>query len=369
MPSERETLAARLTPAGASALAAVGIAGPDAGPILARLFSRGEIESAATGRIHYGDFGTPIRDDVVVVRNPPLWEIHCHGGEAVVEAILGDLEAAGARRVGWRELLAALGSSPLEIECRAALAKAPTARVARILLDQFGGALARAFQEIERSRDPASIERLLAWEPLGRRLLEPWRVLIFGPANAGKSSLLNAIAGFERAIVCDRPGTTRDIVGVSLALDGWPVELLDGAGFRDPRADAAADPLEELGRDALRRLRPKVDLAVQVVDLSRPPRELDGWLRARWTPDLLIGTKSDLAQSSGLASTEALELDLCCSARTGENLQPLGSLLIGRLVPRVPRDGEAVPFLPRHFEWLRARLLEGRRPDQAASAP
>ena len=77
------------------------------------------------------------------------------------------------------------------------------------------------------------------WRPcvaarsVGLRLVSGWRVVLAGRPNVGKSRLLNALAGYERAIVDPTPGTTRDVVTVRTALDGWPVELADTAGLRD----------------------------------------------------------------------------------------------------------------------------------------
>ena len=70
----------------------------------------------------------------------------------------------------------------------------------------------------------------------------PWRVVVFGAPNVGKSSLINALAGYERAIVSPTPGTTRDVVTVTTAIDGWPVQLSDTAGFRETQ-----DELESAG--------------------------------------------------------------------------------------------------------------------------
>ena len=76
----------------------------------------------------------------------------------------------------------------------------------------------------------------------GRHLLTPFDVVLAGPANVGKSSLINALVGYNRAIVYDAPGTTRDVITAETAIDGWPVTLSDTAGLRD-----SDDPLEMAG--------------------------------------------------------------------------------------------------------------------------
>ena len=84
--------------------------------------------------------------------------------------------------------------------------------------------------------------------PLGLHLARPWQVVVAGPPNVGKSSLINALAGYPRAIVHWAPGTTRDAVTVETVLDGWPVELCDTAGLR-----TAGDAVERAGIELARR--------------------------------------------------------------------------------------------------------------------
>src|SRR5207237_636472 len=104
------------------------------------------------------------------------------------------------------------------------LSKAPTVRTASIQLDQYRGAFARAVEAA--LADPALIPELARFAPVGRHLVAPWAVAVVGPPNVGKSSLVNALAGYQRAVVSDVPGTTRDVVRTLVALDGWPVELI-----------------------------------------------------------------------------------------------------------------------------------------------
>jgi tRNA U34 5-carboxymethylaminomethyl modifying GTPase MnmE/TrmE len=95
--------------------------------------------------------------------------------------------------------------------------------------------------------------------------VDPWRVAIVGRPNVGKSSLLNAIVGFERAIVHPTPGTTRDLVTARTAVDGWPVEFIDSAGIRSGR-----DAIESAGIEQARQAIESSDLALVVLDRSEP---------------------------------------------------------------------------------------------------
>ena len=115
--------------------------------------------------------------------------------------------------------------------------------------------------------DPAAarLRELVGWTDFGCHLSEPWQVVILGRPNVGKSSLLNALAGFQRAIVFDEPGTTRDVVSTEIAIDGWPVRLLDTAGIRQGETE-----LERAGIALAREQARSADLRLLVVDASQP---------------------------------------------------------------------------------------------------
>src|SRR5439155_7912555 len=118
-----------------------------------------------------------------------------------------------------------------------------------ILLDQFAGSLEGSLRKVLDCLEGKDIQqacRLLqglhAQARIGRHLTQPFRVAVAGAPNVGKSSLVNALAGYSRTIISPTPGTTRDLLTVPIALDGWPVELIDTAGLR-----AAVEPLEQQG--------------------------------------------------------------------------------------------------------------------------
>src|SRR5262245_8074649 len=244
------TLVACLTPPGRAAVATLGLRGPDAWMLLREVFAPLLPATAEPGTIHLGRIGLADAEDTVVlsvreIEPMPCVELHCHGGPQVVRLLMDVFTERGAAACTWPDFLRAIGGELSRVEAQILLAHAPTVRTAGILLDQMQGAFANGVEEIHillRAGDTvhakARLDELLQYASVGRHLVEPWRIVIAGAPNVGKSSLANALAGYERAIVSPVPGTTRDIVTTPLAIDGWPVELTDTAGWRT----------EEIGR-------------------------------------------------------------------------------------------------------------------------
>ncbi|HET6576073.1 MAG TPA: GTPase, partial [Fimbriiglobus sp.] len=227
------------------------------------------------------------------------------------------------------------------------LAKAPTLRTASILLDQYHGTFIKTITDIVAAlghgdHDTAStqLQTLADFAPVGRHLVIPWRVAVAGAPNVGKSSLVNALAGYQRAIVAPVAGTTRDVVTTTTALDGWPVELADTAGLREE-----AESLEAAGIGLARRHLAEADVVVWVLDVSTPnlvwPAGPDAERIGR--ERLLVANKIDLPAAWGL---DAAPIVLRLSAATGTGIPELASAISHLLVPHPPTTGAAVPFTP-----------------------
>jgi tRNA modification GTPase len=199
-------------------------------------------------------------------------------------------------------------------------------RTASILLDQAHGAYLRSASDDEVLRRNVAV---------GRHLVEPWTVAIAGPPNAGKSTLLNALAGFSRSVVSPIPGTTRDAVSVSLAFDGWPVDLIDTAGVRETQ-----DALELEGVARARQMIAASDLCLWVMDatglLPQSVEIIAGHLV------LPIINKCDLVNVPDDVWPNAVRI----SAATGQGLAELASRIVQALVPSPPKPGEPVPYTP-----------------------
>ena len=313
-----DTLVAVLTPPGSGAIATVALCGPSAWAVVRKHFrpAKGALPDAPESkRVRFGNIGDGVGDEVILAaKATDEFEIHSHGGVRVVRWIVEQLVAAGCVECRAFEFDRS-GDDPRALE---PLTRATTVRTAAILLDQLHGAY---------RRDPSS-----TYAALGRHLVAPWKVVIAGSPNVGKSSLINALAGFRRSVVSPIPGTTRDVVRVQLAFDGCPVELSDTAGIR-----SGADELESAGIDRAQAAYAAADLRVLVVDLSAEHRD---WPDLHPAPDLIVGNKLDAACTADFGSL------IPVSATRGDGLPALIAAIVKCLVPNVPPPGAGVPFTP-----------------------
>lgn len=232
-----------------------------------------------------------------------------HGGTAVAREILAALTA--------REIVEGRDDAPMsdfpeardEIEARMlhALGAASSPLAVDLLLDQ-----PRRWREARSANQDVDV----APSPVLIHLLTPPLVVMVGPANVGKSTLLNRLAGRGVAIVADEPGTTRDHVGVLLDLGGLVVRFVDTPGLR-----ASPDTTEVNAMHAARRLAEQADLVLLIADA-------DSTFPERCSPTqaaIRIGLRSDLGATPGAARS--------VSARSGDGLDALARLIRETLVP------------------------------------
>lgn len=162
-----------------------------------------------------------------------------------------------------------------------------------------------------------TVDSLLATADQGRILREGVRTVIFGEPNVGKSSLLNYLLGFERAIVSDLPGTTRDTIEEIINLNGIPLRLVDTAGVRE-----TADQIEAQGIQRTVRQIEAADLLLEIYDASQP-RPAAAVLPATAAQHLLVLNKSDLGEHPSWAGQAAVRI----SCKAGEGFQTLSNAI------------------------------------------
>ncbi|WP_165227410.1 GTPase [Aquisphaera insulae] len=370
-------LMAVLTPPGRGAIAVIQVWGEGATQAVDACFrpARGPgLSEGAPGQLRLGRIGRGAGDEVVAVRlDGPrsAIELQCHGGPAAVGLVMEALGSAGVVATGTDAWAAWQGDSRIQAEALEDLPLAPTVRTAEILLEQAQGALDRELvaveEELQAGRIDAAghrIDLLLERARIGLRLLSGWSVVLAGAPNVGKSRLLNALAGYRRAIVDSTPGTTRDVVTVPMAFDGWPIQLSDTAGRRH-----SDDPIERSGLDRARLAVRSADLVLVVLDRSGPLAigEEDEIVTVEPDRSVLVANKSD--RPAAWHPETVIPADrrvVVVSAATGEGLDGLSAAIVAAILPDLPPPGAAIPFRVRHrtsLETARRSLAAGDRQD------
>lgn len=313
MPSIRDTIAAIATGPAPGAIGIVRLSGPDALRVAGTLFrgSRFDAGTAKSHRIYHGVIHDPRTGEaldealLLLFRRPRSYtgedvvEFSCHGGPYVLSSVLSATIAAGARHAEPGEFTyRAFLNGRMDLaqaEAVADLIQARSAGAHRAALRQRDGCLSakiaslrttllgahatlEASLEYDAEDDApdthaaatalrsvmADIKALLRTVKLGRVLRSGYRIAIVGRPNVGKSTLLNALAGRDRAIVASTPGTTRDIVEENVSLGGLPVTLMDTAGLRRPRGE-----VEQVGIERALDATARADAVLVVFDAAR----------------------------------------------------------------------------------------------------
>lgn len=387
------------TPVG-GAIAVVRISGPGAEALLKRVFTgRGAPREMAYGRVVDGA-GETLDEAMAAFFPAPrsytgedMAELYLHGGQVTVRRVLALLGCharsarpgefteraflAGKMDLAQAEAVMDLINAGAERSAKSALAQLEgrlsvrIADVERELLDALSGLEAAIDypEELEDDVTSALPEVLAAAERelqalagaglSGRVLREGARVAIVGRPNAGKSSLLNALAGAERAIVTQFAGTTRDVLEETVSMEGVPVTLYDTAGIR-----AADDPVERIGVERARLAAERADLLLVCFDAAAPLTEEDLALlrETEGRPRIAVCNKSDLPALWSAETLAAQGISACTvSAETGEGLAALRHAIAVRVAPE---QESALVTNARHIEALQlaaAAVAEARQ--------
>jgi tRNA modification GTPase len=391
-PDDRDTIAAIATAEGEGGIAIIRVSGPDARAVLKAVFSRrGEF---APNRLYHGRVvsrGEVVDEAMAVFMKGPksytredVCELHCHGGRIAARLALSAVLAAGARAaepgeftkraflngridLSQAEAVMQLISANSEAAARAAVRQLGGG--ASILVGPVADRLTGLMALIEASDDfPEEIEEEagkrevsaglleaigalsgMADERAARIVREGASVVLAGRPNVGKSSLLNALLGAERAIVTEIPGTTRDVITEKLTIGGRVAEISDTAGMRE-----TGDAVEKIGVARAARAVAEADVVLMVLDAHEGlSPEDDALLKsadARWVVcvnKLDVGDKIDAGFISRVYHLETVEL----SALTGVGVSALRDVLARRI-----GAGEAPLVTERHLALARRAI-------------
>lgn len=403
-----DTIAAIATPPGEGGIAIIRVSGPQSLSVANRIF---RCKGAPPGDRPGGTFvfgcvvdGEEHIDDALclIMRGPRSFtgedtvELHGHGGAIAARRILRAAIQAGARLAepGEFSRRAFLNGKIDLVQAEAILdlIRARTDRAAGAAVEQLEGILSKQINslydqalavasDLEASLDFPEDELpevvmngirdridaicrdtralLATWEE-GHLLREGATIVIAGRPNAGKSTLMNALLGKDRAIVSPIPGTTRDVIEEAFVLDGIPVRLVDTAGLHNAQC--------EIEREGIRRSRKQLeraDLFLYVVDASLPLHEEDESMLHVLDAERLVtvANKIDLGRTANASIPESLRLvETCVVAGTG--LSELKSAITERLTSRMGDTPHHAAVSERHRALLAAfleRLEDARR--------
>ena len=410
-----DTIVAPATIPGTGAISIIRVSGPDALALSDKVvhLRNGSIASSKGYTIHYGDVtledGSRLDDVLVsVFRNPHSYtgedsvEISCHASRYIVEQLLSLLCRAGARMAGPGEFTQrAFVNGKMDLaqaEAVADVIAAQSAAAHKVAYSQMRGHFSKELEQMsdelvdmtslleleldfseeevefaDRSKLNSLLEGLLAHVSrlidsfrLGNAIKNGVPVAIVGAANSGKSTLLNALLGEDRAIVSDIAGTTRDSIEETLNIDGILFRFIDTAGIRE-----TGETIEKIGIDRAFKKLSEADIVLAVVDVSADAVEIEANLKeilgridfASQTLIILVN-KADKAANDGfnknvtvinnLVSSIDRQVDtLQIAAKSGEGLDSLRKMLADKKKSQIESADSTLITNVRHLEALR----------------
>ena len=334
--------AAVMTGKGTGAISTIQIFGDSAEAVLKKVFRPTGKKTAKfeTGEILLGSIcdGAEVIDRVTLgCEGPETFAIHCHGNPLIVEMIMQLLRQHGANLVTAEQLLARILTSQgridtIAVEAKLAQPKARTIQGAKIIASQIDAGLSKKAQDWLGGMDETSLDeikaeasRILQESQTARLIMYGCTAVLTGPPNSGKSTLLNCLAGRQKAIVTDIEGTTRDWVSAECRIGSLAVKLIDTAGL-DEEIPHPQDGIEQAAQKKTAEILEQADIVLLVLDNSQPAEELDNQLFERITNKQVIAVlnKSDLPAKLDPDSLSTFVSDIArISAKEGTGIEDL----------------------------------------------
>jgi tRNA modification GTPase len=331
--------AAVMTGKGTGAIATVQVFGDGAQHILARIFKSSGKNPAElkTGKILLGTItdGDKTIDQVTIgCEGPETFAINCHGNPLIVQMIMEllgrhNVELVGAEELLTKMLTARKSLNTVAVEAKLAQLNARTLQGTKILASQIDGGLSKWLENTKTAplgQIASQAERILADSQPAKLIIFGCTIVLAGPPNSGKSTLLNCLAGRQKAIVTDIAGTTRDWVSAQCEIGPLSATLIDTAGLDKKLTANPHGTVERAAQEKTSEVLGNADLILLVLDNSLPADRFDAALLERMTGRkvLTVLNKSDLpARFDAALLPENLGKPLKISAKFGTGIETL----------------------------------------------
>jgi tRNA modification GTPase len=381
----KDKFAAVMTGKGTGAISTIQLFGDSAEAIIKKIFKSTGTKTPefAIGKILLGtisDGDEPVDQVTIGCEAANSFAIHCHGNPLIVEMIMQLLQRCGARIVTAEQLLAKTltaqkSINTIALEAKLSQLQAKTIQGAKIIASQIETGLTKKVNEWRQNIDTMSFSKIAAEadeilkdSQIAKLIIFGCKAAIIGPPNSGKSTLLNCLAGREKAIVTDVKGTTRDWVSATCRIEPLSIEFFDTAGL-DEKLSAQSDTIEKAAQKKSVEILEQADLVLLVLDNNQPAEQLNEHLLKKVADKrvLTVLNKSDLPAKFDIAKLpKILGNTVLISAKFGTGIEELIEKIL-EIYGVVDFDFKTAVCFTYRQEELLIRLKKAKSKPQAVS--